>query len=67
MHELSDDRRHVVDCEQQVFQQSFDHVDNLRVLRILCIKYETVGFIRYIEDFLQIYSICFIIIIFQVL
>ncbi len=27
-------RMHVVDCVQQVFQQSFDHVDNLEALRI---------------------------------
>ncbi len=30
----SDDRRHVVDCEQQVFQQSFDHIYNLETLEI---------------------------------
>lgn len=30
----SDDRRHVEDCAQQVFQQSFDHIDNLEALEI---------------------------------
>lgn len=32
----SDDKRHVVDYVQQVFQQSLDHVDDL--------KYDTLGF-----------------------
>ncbi len=30
----SDNRRHVVDCVQQVFQQSFYHVDHLETLEI---------------------------------
>ncbi len=30
----SDDGRHGVDCVQQVFQQSFDHVDDLEALEI---------------------------------
>lgn len=40
----SDERRHVVD---QVFQQSFGHVDNLEA----CIKYDTVHFIGLIYLF----------------
>lgn len=28
----SDSRRHVEDCVQQVFQQSFEHLDNLEAL-----------------------------------
>ncbi len=34
MNYQSDDRRHVVDCVQQVFQRSFDHVDHLEALEI---------------------------------
>ncbi len=29
IHFQSDDRRHVADCAQKIFQKSFDHVDNL--------------------------------------
>ncbi len=32
MYYESGDRIHVVDCVQQVFQQSFDHADNLEAL-----------------------------------
>lgn len=34
LYEPSDDRRHVVDCVQLVFRQSFDHVDNIEGLEI---------------------------------
>lgn len=35
--ELSNYRRHVVDCAQQLLQQSFDHADNLEFLE-MCVS-----------------------------
>ncbi len=40
----SNNKRHVVNCVQQVFHQCFDHADNLQALE-MCIKCDTVGFI----------------------
>lgn len=34
MNYQSDNRRHVVDCDQQVFQQTFDLDENLEALEI---------------------------------
>ncbi len=34
MYHKSEGRRHVVDCVQQVFQQSFDWTENLEALEI---------------------------------
>ncbi len=42
-YQLSDDRQHLVDCVQKVFQLSFDRVHHLDYF---CIKYNTVGLIR---------------------
>ncbi len=33
----SDDRRHVVNCVQQVFQEGFSHVDHFEAL-VICIS-----------------------------
>lgn len=42
MKHQSFDRRHVVYCVQQVFQQRFVHVGYLETV---CIRHDTVGFI----------------------
>ncbi len=38
MNYQSKDRKHVVDCAQQVFQEGFDHIDNLEALEINLFK-----------------------------
>lgn len=60
----SNNKRHVVNCVQQVFHQCFDHADNLQALE-MCIKCDTVGFIVLIYAYTytvhgSIYFDCFL-------